>query len=236
MATTAARGIGFLLPVLALQACFDVQPVDPGQGVFVIDDFEDGDTLPKTSLFDRWECFTFNPDVGQDPEQTVSCDVEPQPGDQSAFGLFARFKLHGGASPGAHVYPGATLFTQAANAAVDFTGYRALVFNIRVEQSDPPPPDVMFDVQLGCNSVRAEHDNGQQYFDLVQGISPDPTWQPTPLLLSNFTQRADETNHFAGGPHACLALVDSVRFEIVGNFSSGQSESGVIHIDDVHLE
>jgi len=230
-----ARGISFLLPLLTLAACFDVKQVDPGPADFLIDDFEDGDTVPKTSLFGRWGCSTFNPDTGQDPQQTASCDVERQPGDQSAFALLMRFKLHGGPEPGP-LYPVASLATLTPNAAVDFTGYRALTFNIRVELSDPPPPGASFDVQLGCNSVAAEEQDAQEYFDLVQGISPTDKWAPKSLLLANFTQRADETNHFAGGPQACLAVVDSIRFEISGSFTSGQSGSGVIHIDDVRLE
>ena len=87
-----ARRISSLLPLLTLAACFDVKPVDPGPADFLIDDFEDGDTVPKTSLFGRWGCFSFNPETGQDPQQTVSCDLERQPGDQSAFALLMRFK------------------------------------------------------------------------------------------------------------------------------------------------
>jgi hypothetical protein len=227
-----ARGISFVLPLLTLTACFDVKQVDPGPQDFLIDDFEDGDAVPKTSLFGHWGCFSYNPDTGQDPLQTVSCDLEPQPGDQSAFALLMRFKLHESVS----LYPGASLATFAPNTAADLTGYRALSFNIRVELSDPFPPDPTFHVELGCNSVTAETQDDQEYFDLDQRIAPTDKWTPKSLLLSNFTQRTDETNHFAGGPQACLAVVDSIRFEITGSFTSGQSGSGVIHIDDVRLQ
>lgn len=236
-ATTLAGSIGFVLPALALSACFDVQKVDPGKGVFVISDFEKGDAVPNTDLFDRWFCLTFNPDLGQDPAQTVTCGVEEHPGDQSQFGLMARFMLHNDA-PNVQ-YAGMSLLTLADGAAVDFNGYQDLFFNLKVDFGDPPPPMAQVDVQLGCSSVAAQDPNSnQEYFDLFHTITitAPSTWSSFRLPLSTFMQRMDETNLIKGGPKACLALVDNIRFEVNGQFTQGLSGSGTLHIDDVRLE
>jgi hypothetical protein len=236
-AITIAGSIGFILPALALPACFDVPKVDPGDGVFVISDFEKGDAVPNTDLFDRWFCLTFNPELGQDPAQTVTCGVEEHPGDQSQFGLMARFTLHNDA-PNVQ-YAGMSLLTSADGAAVDFNGYQDLSFNLKVDFGDPPPPMAQVDVQLGCNSVAAQDpNNNQEYFDLFHTITitTPSAWSSSRLPLSTFMQRMDETNLFKGGPKACLALVDSIRFEVNGQFTQGLSGSGTLHIDNVRLE
>jgi hypothetical protein len=233
--TAFVRRIGFVLPALVLSACFDVQKVDPGKGVFVISDFEQGAPIPNTELFDRWFCITYNPDLGQDPGQTVTCGVEAHPGDQSQFGLMAHFMLHNDAPK--VQYPGVSLMTVAAGAAVDFNGYQDLCFSLRVDLGDPPPPMAQVDVQLGCSSVAAQDPAGsQEYFDLFHTVTATSTWLPFHLSLSTFMQRMDETNLFKGGAKACLALIDNIRFEVNGQFTQGQSGSGTLHVDDVRLE
>ncbi len=236
-ATAAATtwGMGAILSALALSACFDVQKIDPGKEAFVISDFEQGQAVANSALFDRWFCITFNPQLGQDPGQTVTCAVEDYPGDQSQFGLMATFALHNGL-PDAQ-YAGATLMTIADDAAVDFNGFQYLSFKLRVEFGGPPPPTAQVDVQLGCNSVAGQDTNDhQEYFDLFHLIAATPTWSTFQLPLSSFMQRMDETNLFKGGPKACLGLVDSVRFEVNALLMQGQSASGTLHIDDVRLE
>jgi hypothetical protein len=242
VATAAARAIGILLATLTIPACFDVRHVDPGDGTFVIDDFEDGDTLPATPLLDRWACDTFNPDTGQDPDQTVSCGLET-PGHDSQYGLSAVFALHDGTevnpdgTPAGTEYAGAGLQTMVDTAALDLTSYAALVFDIKVEFEDAPPPMTGVDVQLGCNSVTPSNtaNVGQLYFDLWYPIAATPSWQNVKIPLSSFTQRQDELNLFADGAKSCLAVIDSIRFEVVEPLTFGQSGSGVIHIDDIHL-
>lgn len=231
----AALAIGALLPALGLTSCFDVQTVEPGPGTFAIADFEQGDAVPNTELFDRFFCYTFNPDLGQDPEQAVTCGIENHPGDQSQFALVATFMLHNGMP--VPQYAGAGLSTIADTAAVDFNRYQDLVFMMRVEITEPLPPMAMVDVQLGCNSVAAQDANSnQEYFDLYHAVAATSQWSQFRISLATFTQRQDEMNLFKGGPKACLALVDSVRFEVVRQLTQGQSASGSIHVDSIRLE
>ena len=242
VATAGARAIGIMLATLTLPACFDVRHVDPGDGTFVIDDFEDGDTLPASPLLDRWVCYTFSSEAVQDPEQTVSCGLET-PGDNSHFGLSAVFELHDGTevnpdgTPAGTDYAGAGLQTMVDSAALDLTSYATLVFDIKVEFEEAPPPLTGVDVQLGCNSVKPSNtaNVGQLYFDLWHPIAATPSWQHVEIPLSSFTQRQDELNLFADGAKSCLAVIDNIRFEIVEPLTFGQSGSGVIHVDDIHL-
>jgi hypothetical protein len=231
------RGIGFLLPTLALQACFDVHQVDPGSGRFVIDDFEDGDLLPKTPLFQRWGCYTFNPAVGIDPAQTAHCDVE-RPGYKSAYALSASFMLH---QRPVYNNAGAALST-IADPMVDLNGYKNIVFSLKVDFGNLPSASYAF-IALDCNSVAAEKQKAAlDYFQLTNEVNypivigPTDPWAPFHIPLSEFTQPDWQKNRLADGPKACLAAVDSVNFEINGQLAVGQSGSGVIHIDDVYLE
>lgn len=233
------RGIGFLLPTLALQACFDVHQVDPGSGHFVIDDFEDGDPLPKNPLFQHWDCYTFNPAVGKDLAQTVHCDVE-RPGDKSAYALYASFILHH--APGDGNDNGGAALGTTADPMVDLNGYKNIFFSLKVDFGNLPSASYAF-VALDCNSVAAESQKtALDYFQLtnevnypIVGLTKD-TWTPFRIPLSDLTQPDWQKNRFADGPKACLAAVDSVNFEISGQLAVGQSGSGFIHIDEVYLE
>jgi hypothetical protein len=130
-----------------------------------------------------------------------------------------------------------SLMTLAGGAAVDFNGYQDLSFSLKIELGDPPPPMAQVDVQLGCSSVAAQDSNGnQEYFDLFHTVNATSTWSSFQLPLSTFMQRMDETNLFKGGPTACLALIDNIRFEVNGQFTQGQSGSGILHVDDIRLE
>ncbi len=233
-AAAGARRIAFLLPALALQACFDVHQVDPGSGRFVIDDFEDGDPLPKaTPLFGQWHCYTYNPNIGQDPAQSVNCDLE-RPGDASGYGLFAAFTLHDPPN-GLPEFGGAGLAT-TTDPMVDFNGYRNLVFSMRVDFGNLPSASFAY-VALDCDSVMAESPKqAGEYFQVEQQIVATGSWSTYSLALSKFTQPEWQTNRFASGIQACLAVIDSVNFEVNGQLKDGQSGYGVIHLDDVYLE
>jgi hypothetical protein len=229
-----ARAIGLLLPALALQACFDVHQGNPGDGHFVIDDFEDGDTLPKaTPLFTQWNCFTFNPYIGQDPAQSVNCGLET-PGDASGYALFAAFTLH---DPPDSIlqYGGAALATETYP-MVDFNGYHNLVFSLRVDRGNLPPA-AFAHVVLDCNSVIAESPKKPgENFAVDQQIVATDTWSTFKLELSKFTQPLWQLNRFASGIQTCLAVIDGVNFQVDGQLADGQSAYGVIHIDYIYLE
>jgi hypothetical protein len=235
-ATAAARAIAFLLPVLSLQACFDVQHVDPGDGHFLIDDFEDGDSRPSTPLFDRWFCYVYNPVAGVDPAQTVTCDLETTPGDNSTFALFAAFSLHDPPDGTGHQDFGGGAVMTEAEFPVDFRTYHDLVFNMRVESSELPAAYAQ--VQLGCNTVALDQaaPPGTYPYTAVQNLPLVNTWAAFRLPLSKFSQPDYQAARFTGGSAACLAIVDSVHFDVQGQLGDGRSGSGVIHIDDVHLE
>ena len=233
VAAAAARVIGLLLPALALQACFDVHQGDPGNGRFVIDDFEDGDTLPKAPSFQKWNCFTFNPNIGQDPAQSVNCGLET-PGDASGYALFAAFTLHD-PPDGTLQWGGAALVT-ITYPMVDFNGYHNLVFSLRVDRGNLPSA-AFAHVVLDCNSVIAESPKKPgENFAVDQQIVATDTWSTFKLELSKFTQPLWQLNRFAGGMQACLAVIDSVNFQVAGQLADGQSAYGVIHIDNIYLE
>ena len=235
-AAAGARGIGFLLPALILQACFDVHQVDPGNGRFVIDDFEDGDPLPKaTPLFGQWNCYTFNPNIGQDPGQTVSCDLE-RPGDASGYSLFASFALHDPPDPDHKSDSGGAALATDTYPMVDFNGYQNLVFSMKVDFGNLPSAAYAY-VVLDCDSVIAESPKQrEELFQVEQHIPATDTWTTFKLALSKFTQPQWQLNRFAGGMQACLAVVDSVAFSVAGQLADGQSAHGVIHLDNVYLE
>jgi hypothetical protein len=234
VATAGARGMGLLLAALVLQGCFDVHQGDPGNGRFLIDDFEDGDPLPKaTALFGQWRCFTFNPFMGQDPAQSVNCDLE-RPGDASGYALFASFSLHDSPN-GQQEFGGAGLVT-ATSTIVDFNGYQNLVFSLRVDFGNLPTTSYAY-ISLDCDSVMAERPKQtEDQFQLEYQIAATDSWTTYSVSLSKFVQPDWEKNRFANGPQTCLAAVDSINFQVQGQLLDGQSGHGVIHLDDVYLE
>jgi hypothetical protein len=234
VAASGARAIGFVLPALVLQACFDVHQGDPGDRRFVIDDFEDGDPLPKaTPLFGQWHCFTFNPFMGQDPAHSVNCDLE-RPGDASGYALFASFTLHDPPN-GQQEFGGAGLVT-TTDTMVNFNGYQNLVFSLRVDFGNLPTASFAY-ITLDCYSVMAERpkQSGDQ-FGLEYHIVATDSWTDYSIALSKFVQPEWQKNRLANGPQTCLAAIDSVNFEVQGQLADGQSGHGVIHLDDVYLE
>jgi hypothetical protein len=235
MKAAVARVIGFLLPLLALSGCFDVKQVDPGSRNFPIDDFDDGDPLPTTPLFRRWWCVTFNPPVGEDPGQTVTCDLED--GNKSPHALFAAFTLHDPPSDNKPNYGGAGLLTTAEE-PVDFRGYLNLAFSMKVEFNnlDSALGTAMVQAVLDCPTVPAEKEKQTgEYFQLVREIPATSAWTPFSLPLVNFTQPDWQKNHFLMGPSSCLGAIAGIHFEVAAALQDGQSGNGVIHIDDVHL-
>jgi hypothetical protein len=218
----------FLSLALTAPACFAVDTVDPG-GV-VIDDFDDGDFVPRMHEFIYWTCYAFNPPTNRD----YRCDHTE--GLSSAYSLFVEFSVQD-APDGERDYPGAGLST-FSDVPVDFTPYRELVVGMRVRSGTPPvPSESRVYVELYCANVESESGSGPvSTFYVTQSVRPSDEWATFRLALANMAPPPWLTEKVKGGIPACLRAVDGISLSLSSQVQDGQAATGTFFIDGLSLQ
>jgi hypothetical protein len=224
--------------VLSLPACLEIPKLDSPP--FVIDDFEQGDLIPRAKGFLSWKCDPVSADEADggapvDPDggppatgsgSTVDCVVESNGDQHSCCALRASFNLLPGMLgqyDNARVYTNMDLHT----APMDFTRFQTFVFSSIVESPAgmPLPNGTELYVELGCRSLQ-----GSTFQSVSQPVPFEVgrDWTPARLPMSLFMLTGASRNQ------ACLVAVDSIRFVIrPGRFA--QPAVGTLHIDNVYL-
>jgi len=187
--------------------CVGAPETDP----LLIDDFEDGDTIPAAAQFAPWQCYSFNPGL-----QPVSCGLA-SPGADSNFGQYIRFRLMDPID-GVPNATGAGLRTVVAAGTVDLRAHEKFVSRVALLSDDPAlpalPAETAVLVRFGCSQSIG-------YFNAE--ITVSASWSTVVVPMS-------------GVPDACAAVVDGVDYQILPALSDGQETAGVLWIDNVFLQ
>jgi hypothetical protein len=221
----------FALGVLS-SACFDVQqvdvPADLGGGKpMVIDDFEDGDSLPNSPLLGRWFCLWSHKECG------VS-----SPGANYSFHAYSMaFELIDPEN-GQPDYPSAELRTwRPSERRLDFSHYQSLVFSARLVPVQKLPSGTAL-VMLSCPGGG---DSSDAISNISSGVQLSDTWLTYKLLLADFSWKSFY------GPQVeravCLTQIDGLGFHLqatdatgANTLLDGQTAAGTLIIDDVYLQ
>lgn len=225
--------VPFLLAVLAAVAgagCFDVRTVYPGP--YVIDDFDDGDLFPADPDFNMpWSCSPLN---AADLTKRPQCALDLGYKSESSLRMFAEVD---DAADLQMNYPGASMAALATGGALDFSGYKEIVFSAKVESGVPPLPDgSQLTVEFGCMTTPTDNGIQTDQLRVSQSAAYKASWQTVALEMRNFGSPTFDSTHFVGGPAACLARVDSVRFSIIAKLADGASTQFTVNLDSVFLQ
>lgn len=215
---------------LALSAgCYDLERLDPGPkaSVLPIDDFEDGDRQPNANFDSWWRALPFNWGLNPPPEIAVAPS-----GFESSYALQGTFEFR---YP-SHEFMGVSLGISDARPHLDVNRYRALHVTARFD-----PGASVFNAttriyaDLGCESVPT-NDNitGAYVTHVMRDMSAD--WQSFVLELAGFGEPTSDPPRIVGGPRACLAELDGIRFTVGTNLATDEVVSGTLYIDDVYFE
>jgi hypothetical protein len=221
--------VTILFAALAPAGCYDMERLDPGpeSSFLLIDNFEDGDDTPSVTTFDDWKAYPFKKGPGS--SERIAVEESGVDGGFALVGNFVFTYLNGD-------FTGASMGIVNANPLLDVRRYRALHVASRFAPgSGSLPPNTRYYAELGCNSVvPIGNEPSPYYVQLAMPVTGD--WQASPLPLERFVEPSPEQPKIAGGPPACLAAVDSIRFTISMSLGPGAESGGTFSIDDVSFE
>jgi hypothetical protein len=214
---------------LVLPSCFDVVHREPGsESELLLGDFEEERVLGPYP-FERWKSFFFNPDTREREDTQPTARA---PGHSGGFSLMVEvdFKPTSDGEP-----TGGGLGAFSLGSAADLRGYRSLEFYAKYETRGALQSPRRHYAQLGCLAARAENPNATPELFTVRIFEPTKEWKKFEYLLSDFDDPNWKPERIDGGPEACRAAVDSVRFAVDVRVAPTEDAAGVLHIDDVKL-
>ncbi|MEO8185729.1 MAG: hypothetical protein ABI895_43545, partial [Deltaproteobacteria bacterium] len=243
----AARRAIVNAPVVAQSAAYARTPPPP----LALDDFEDGDTVPRDPRFAHWQRYHYN---SSGPGPVHAWTSPPASGSNQSLHLawLVQDSLNRKSD-----FPGAGVRTLASNVFVDLSSYSRLVF-VQRYQSDAAFPrgwtaglDKMFEklpaqaereamllkgiescvhrrpaafVQLFCSEYKTS-------FEVEFALSED--WQTVALPFSSlheFYWKPPTNTPLA----SCLAVTDGMSFIVQDNqLGDGECHSGSLSLDDI---
>jgi len=211
---------------LAVSGCFDVHGV-----ALMLDDFEDGDLSPSDPDFDFWECSSFNA-----AGRGYSCDHTD--GYRSLYALVLQATvvdpLDGAAQSG-----GAQLETKS-HLPVDLSGVTEFRFDAKlVFDAGPVWPQASLNLEIGC--TKADPDAGTGPVDLFveMQVPYQADWAPFRVPTAGLVDPSlldppwPNTKTVPGGPAACLARANSVRFSVDAGLMDGETNSFTLSVDNI---
>lgn len=217
------------LLALGLPACFDMERRDPGSDFeLLLGDFEDAQVLGPYP-FERWRPFFFNPDS---KDREGSQPTGRAPGHAGGFSLMVEVDFKPTAN-GERTGGGLGAFSSGP--ATDFRRYRSLEFYAKYVTVGELLGAPRHYAQIGCISARAENPNATPELFTVRIFQATSEWQKFEYLLSDFDDPDWKPEKIEGGPEACRAAVDSVRFAVDASVKDNEEATGILHIDDVTL-
>jgi hypothetical protein len=224
------------LSSLAIAGCFEVRQVgvEPALPALEIDDFEDGNDAPSSSLFASWHCET-----SPGPPRASCGPVAP--GFASGVAEVVRFEIVDPPN-GSIDYAGMLLEAPSRLGPLDLSAYQSIAFSAKLERmpraGDSAGPDddgaeaVDLLVRTACDGVGQSR--GLPYGSWLEAPSPvGPEWSSlsvdvAQLIRPNYVLDLNRLD--------CLANVESLIFYIGPELSDGEGMAGTLTIDDVVLE
>jgi hypothetical protein len=202
----------------------------------LIDDFEDGDNVPSASQFGSWRASGFSAD--NNPELVQALEVvyvTDSVATDSVFAFLGKFKF---IYPGSPITTGVNLFVpHATHELLDARVFRSFHFSARFVPEGPQPFPALtrYYVQLGCDGAPGRPGKVKPFW-VQHNVTLTPDWQAQSLSLDAFAELGSEDPKIDGGAQACLAIVDTVRFNVATVLGEGDSVIGSLYIDDVYFE
>jgi hypothetical protein len=190
----------------------------PAVTPLVVDDFEDGDNVPRDSHFAVWEHYSWSP-AGQDIYSWVD-----SPGFNSNHGMHVRWSLLD-APDGVTRYTGGGLRSVAVNKVVDLSKYTRMVFSHRFEASASCKPVPDFGVSIGCPELGVAY----QLF-----VPVSESWTTVVLPFADF----EIPDYLVDGGSSladCLAAVDGFSFSFGSHLLDGECSEGAVWLDDIYF-
>jgi hypothetical protein len=220
---------GLSIYCLLLVACFDVREVAVKLGPLPleIDDFEDGDDLPSSSLFANWHC-----EAGPGPP--ASCAPQP-PGFESGLAEAVMFEIEDPLNQ-ATDYPGVLLEAPAQLGTLDLSSYESLAFSAKFEPTpaaeETSSADTTLFLQLRCDGVGTSGAQSDGSW-IETSTSVGPEWSSPTLALSKF---ARPSYVISFSKEECMARVEALQFILAPDLPDGGQLSGTLSIDQVTLQ
>jgi hypothetical protein len=219
----------YCVALLALAGCYDLERLDPGpeRPYLLIDDFEDGDAEPSAPSFENWMALPFK--SGDEASTSIAIVDSDLDGGLALLGEFVFDDLNGD-------FTGASLGIGNARNPLDVRRYRAIHVTWRFQPGPLAlPPTTRFYAELQCNAAPPLGDVQSPFWvQLAMPVSSD--WKALRLDLAFFNEPTPEQPRIAGGPKACLATVDAIRFTIATSLGTLSPRGGSVYIDDVYFE
>ena len=229
-----------VMPAAALlaTACFDVERVDvtnTTRARLLIDDFEDGDNVPTSTMFGPLSCGAFSQEQLPQP----ICDIAA--GFESNFGYLLNFSLQ---APPIEMSDGIGVGLSIASAVgtVDISSYKSIHLDAKMDLGSPPlPVATLFQIGIACSSVR--HPQGTVKggfmvtydFAVADEFPLSGEWKSITIELAQFKQPGWQVVRMFD-KNECTKLVDALFFNVQSPLVSGQSAAGTLTIDNVWLE
>lgn len=226
------------LTALTAMGCFAVQEVDVnGKAVsprVTLDDFNDGDLVPSSGLFDAWDCYQFNPEPS-----VPNCSLVSEPDGTDAYSL--SLDLTGPPAPtDAGIGAGMSLLRRAGT--VDLSAYKHLHVRAKVDVGSPPlPTAAKFEIGIVCTTVNGGSGSGTwlpmvvRDYTILDEFQPANDWRSLTVGLHELTP-PDWLKTQTPSASDCLKVVDIIHFEVSSSFDVDQHGTGSLAIDDVWLE
>jgi hypothetical protein len=238
-------------PEIAQTQAFARPPPPP----LAVDDFEDGDTVPRDARFAHWQRYHYNT---SGPGPVHAWAAPPASGSNQSLHLAWMVQ---DAQNGKSDFPGAGVRTLASNVFVDLSPYSRLVFAQRYQAEaafpsgwtagldklpgKPPgklPPQAEREAMLLQGIERCAHSRPtalvqlfcaeyKTFFEVEFPLSED--WQPVVVPFSSLHESywKPPTNTPLA---SCLAVTDGVSFIVQDNqLADGQCHSGSLSLDDI---
>jgi hypothetical protein len=124
-----------------------------------------------------------------------------------------------------------------ARPLLDARFFEAIHFSIRFDSGSTPFPTITnFYVQLGCDSAPPLGNAARPFWVHygLEGITND--WKTIDAPLERFVEPTEMGDRIEGGPAACLARVDSVRFTVATHMRLEDPVTGSLYLDDISFE
>jgi len=219
-----AAAIGWL----SISACFEVQQValQRGPPALEIDDFEDGDDLPRSSMFRSWQC-----DAWPGPPHVSCGTVTPGFGDGLAEAV--RFELQDPPN-GSMDYATVFLETRVRLGTLDLGSYESIAFSVKLERSPLSPSEesaeqkASFFVRLRCDGVGTA---GDAWIEKTVPLGPE--WSSPSIALAELVRPSYVINFSS---RECAAKVEALLFLFDPKLPDGEAMAGTLTIDEVSLE
>jgi hypothetical protein len=216
----------------ALLGCYDMERLDlgPASPYLLIDDFEDEDRLASAVQFHgSWKAIPFNAD--NNPNLIERLDFV---NGNTSIALVGRFHF---IDPGNQEFTGVNVGVSDARPLVDARFFEAIHFSIRFDSGNMPFPTITnFYVQLGCDSAPPLGNAARPFWVHygLDGVTND--WKTIEAPIKSFVEPTEMGERIDGGPAACLARVDSVRFTVTTHMRNEGPVTGSLYLDDINFE